>query len=154
MAKRRRGSSRKDSGAKKPRSESGKEDETTTPAVPEQYIANLTATDTGEIAPTEQQIVNCTLALSQTAGNLADSQDFDEILCANQGAHLDDLKEIEENKNAVSTSVQKMADHLEKLKKDLIQIREYVDHWKQQFEVVKRDHAALLKSEIMQKPVY
>ena len=61
--------------------------------------------------------------------------------------HLDqDQKEIEENRNAISKSVQKVADHLEKLKKDLVQIREYVDHWKTQFDLAKRDHSALLKS--------
>ena len=51
----------------------------------------------------------------------------------------------------MSKSFKKLSDNLEKAKKDLVQIREYVDHWKKLFDLAKREHNSLRKSDVVQK---
>ena len=50
-------------------------------------------------------------------------------------------------KNTSTELVKKLTASFDKVRRDLAQIRGYVDHWKTQFDVAKREHAVLLKSD-------
>lgn len=55
-----------------------------------------------------------------------------------------EAEETKQSSNAISKSMKILSDNFEKVKKDLIQIREYVDHWKKQFDLAKREHSSLI----------
>ncbi|XP_063687603.1 uncharacterized protein LOC134820884 [Bolinopsis microptera] len=168
MAKRRKGSGNKGSGAKRQRKVIDIENENELTAT---ECAETVQEECEKVTSSDQQKISSNLAVSQEAGNLVkiqeNSQDFDEILMSpkngnrDQGtyqyqsdtvtADLDDTEEAEKNKSAMSKSFKKLSDNLEKAKKDLIQIREYVDHWKKLFDLAKREHNSLLKNDVVQK---
>ena len=58
-------------------------------------------------------------------------------------ANAADAEETKASSSAISKSMKILSDNFEKVKKDLVHIREYVDHWRKQFDLVKREHSFL-----------
>ena len=58
---------------------------------------------------------------------------------------------MQSKEDSLEPTMNILAQKLDKFKQDLCKVNEYISHWKAQFDVAKRDHAAIMKGDLFQK---